>query len=127
MFVLSTGRSAARSIVNTLNSLPGIRLSGNGLYALGAAKSLFRKYQETLAREAGAVLSHSRHASPAVEELLCEMQKWFELLTGMSAGAQPPSVSAPANTTFGFSALLVPSGSAREDNANAESSHARSC
>lgn len=100
LFILSTGRSGSTSILEALNSLPGVHLRGENQASLDIACELYERYREGLARER--VVRHSsrtaamEHGTVQNQSLLCSMQSFFRGLLGSEyEGAPPPFGSLP--------------------------------
>ena len=100
-FVLSTGRSGSTSLLDALNALPGVQLSGeNGASLLGAMDMYLRARESATS---GTVSDGARmHGAISEQQLLCSLQEWFVLLEGSSI-----TTSGSVPSMRGFKELLL--------------------
>ena len=98
--LLATGRSGSTSVLEALNSLPGVNLRGENHASLWAAFELFRRATAEGPNAAGGPAYE--HGPLSEEQLLCTLQDFF-------VAFDPPSALAPhASTVLGFKELIMP-------------------
>jgi len=101
LVVLATGRSGSTSLMEALNSLPGVNLRGENSASIVAAQELYERATKTgLAASDRAALEHG----PLDEQrLLCKLQDFF-------VAFDPPTARRPnVAHVHGFKELVLPS------------------
>ena len=103
VFILSTGRAGSTSIMDALNRLPGVYISGENQASLEAAVELRQRRRETVRRGA-AVRDHAAQHRDQVDDsaLLCTLQQWFVHLAGV-----PIHMSHSRTPILGFKELIT--------------------
>lgn len=105
VIVLATGRSGSTSLLETLNSLPGLSLRGENHATIWSAYDM---YQRSVAD--GPSESHLpsyEHGPLSTQRLLCELQDFFEAFDPQAARWQGEQV-----VMHGFKELILPSDTA---------------
>ena len=97
IFVLSTGRSGSTSLLEAINSLPGVKLSGENEAALMPALELYKR-AKTFKNKKGAA---NEHGSVSLTSVLCSLQQTFLAL-------DPATDATNAAVARGFKELMVP-------------------
>ena len=97
--LLATGRSGSTSILEALNSLPGVHLRGENHASLWAAYELFRRATAEGPNAYGAPAYE--HGPISEQQLLCTLQDFFEAFDPPDAGGSAPRV-------LGFKELVMP-------------------
>ena len=97
-FVLASGRSGSTSVLEALNSLPGVQLTGENGGALVAAYDAMRR---ALVGNNGTGAAHE-HAPLSEHALLCTLQQFF-------LGLDPTNSESEGQGIRGFKELVMPS------------------
>ena len=95
MFVLSAGgRTGSTSLLEALNSVPGVHLSGENHAALAGATDLLQRHRasqamaESILRRNGSVAAMEPANDVNEHGLLCWLQQWFRQLSGLAAQSE---------------------------------------
>ena len=108
VIVLATGRSGSTSIIEALNSLPGVSLAGENQGSLDVSSALLERFVETRAREWVAMNASGAPDQDDPKELLCAIQSWYRALVGIEAKhSSTAATAAPSQTALlGFKELV---------------------
>ena len=91
VFILSTGRAGSTSIMEALNALPNVKISGENQASLEAATELLSRHLEHIDREMvvqnASTNAAMAHGNVDKKALLCNLQRWFVELSGTKSEA----------------------------------------
>ena len=109
VFVLATGRSGSTSIVEALNSLPGVSLANELQASLDASATLLERYFETLQRISVTpnATGTAMESSVVPHELLCSLQGWYRSLIGVATGQKSVMGPSARQATLGLKELVT--------------------
>ena len=107
VFVLATGRSGSTSIVEALNSLPGVSLSDENQASLDVSATLLERYSERLKRMTITPNATGMVESSLPHELLCSLQGWYRSLIGLEMGRRSASEASARPVTLGLKELIT--------------------
>ena len=102
VFILSTGRAGSTSIMEALNALPNVKISGENQASLEAAAELLGRHLEHIDREMvvqdASTNAAMAHGNINKQVLLCNLQRWFIELSGATSEAHGQTRAREQNT-----------------------------
>lgn len=113
--ILATGRSGSTSLLETLNSLPGVSLRGENHASLWASYDMYRRAIYGGPNESN--VPAYEHGSLSTRQLLCELQDFFVAFDPAGAHAEGQRI-----VLHGFKELVLPSRVANMGNATGDRS-----
>ena len=102
VFIFSTGRAGSTSIMEALNALPNVKISGENQASLEAAAELLGRHLEHIDREMvvqdASTNAAMAHGNINKQVLLCNLQRWFIELSGVTSEAHRQTRAREQNT-----------------------------
>ena len=102
LFIFATGRSGSTSLLEALNSLPGINLRGENHASLWAAYDMYERSISPGPEET--FIAAREHGNISTHRLLCTLQDFFVAMDPPAQNRQGEAV-----TVHGFKELVLPS------------------